>query len=391
MANVLGNYNVDLFANEALIWLSKALGFSSRVHRGFDAERASFGLGDTIKIRRPGKFAAQDAGGSRASVTTESVEIKLTTHREVRFEIKDAELAWTGQRIIDEHIMPAAYGLADDIDQGGWALFSTIPHTVSVASTKMGVVDITTVAQKMFDNQVPMAAADQGLLRFGVGSLEKNELLQLDAFNQFQGAGMEGVALQTTGNLGRKFGFDFFTSQNRPTHVAGTYAETGTPALAADAALGATSITIDSTTLTGTLKPGDVILIDGDPHPYTPAALATASANAITVTLAAPGLRQASVDTTAVTITPEATNTLNNIAFHRDAFALGFAALPQFENFSNRGLGADIRTVTDPISGLSVRARIYSDPDVPSIVVVLDALWGWKTLNEDLAVRFLNA
>ena len=389
MANVLGAYNVEFFANEALIWLQKALGISSRVHMGYDEERKSFGKGDTITIRRPGKFTAQTAPGAAAAVSTEKVQILLTSHKEVRFEVLDKELAWTTDRIIREHIGPAAYGLADQIDQDGWALYKDIPHTVSVAGAKVAIVDLTTVAQKMFDNEVPMVAADQGLLRFGVGSLEKNELLQLDAFNQFQGAGEEGVALQRTGNLGRKFGFDFFATQNRPTHTAGALTSTS-PDLVGAHAKGATTIVLDDTTQTGTVKKGDILTITGDTHPYAIAADATASGNSITLTINAPGLRQAAADNALVTITQEATNTKNNVAFHRDAFALAFAPLPMFDQYQTR-LGQEMFTQTDPNSGLSLRARIYADGDNAKVVVVLDALYGWKTLNEDLAVRFLNA
>ena len=61
MANVLGNYNPEFYAQEALIQLYKALGMAGRVHRGAEQERNGSGnsKGDTINLKRPTKFTAQ--------------------------------------------------------------------------------------------------------------------------------------------------------------------------------------------------------------------------------------------------------------------------------------------------------------------------------------------
>ena len=74
MANTLGNYNPIFYANEALIWLQKALGMASRVHLGYDAERRSVSQGQTISIRRPGSFTAQK-GSSRGTTDAGSCDM----------------------------------------------------------------------------------------------------------------------------------------------------------------------------------------------------------------------------------------------------------------------------------------------------------------------------
>ena len=117
MANTLGVYNPIFYAQEALIWLAKNLGMAGRVHRGFERERNAFAQGDTINIRRPSIFTVGDAPATSQDLTTETVALTLAFWREVKFKLTDKELAITQDRIITDHIAPAAYALADDIDQ----------------------------------------------------------------------------------------------------------------------------------------------------------------------------------------------------------------------------------------------------------------------------------
>ena len=100
MANTLGVYKPIFYANEALIHVRNYLGMAMRVHRGFEGERASYGKGDTISIRRPSTFTAASAPVSHANaaskVTTETVDISLDQWQEVKFTLTDQELAYTG-------------------------------------------------------------------------------------------------------------------------------------------------------------------------------------------------------------------------------------------------------------------------------------------------------
>ena len=73
--------------------------------------------------------------------------------------------------------------------------------------------------------------------------------------------------------------------------------------------------------------------------------------------------------------------------FHRNAFALAFAPLPM----TGDGRGAMIDTITDPVTGLSLRARMWYDGDTAKNFVALDALYGMQVLDPMLAVRCLRA
>src|SRR5512143_3701211 len=111
MPNVITAYDETFYAQEALILVEKALGMAARVHRGYDATPQL--QGSSIQIRKPSTFTAQDAPGSDQSLAAQYVTIPLNYWREVKFALTDKELSLTRDALIQEHIRPAAYALAD--------------------------------------------------------------------------------------------------------------------------------------------------------------------------------------------------------------------------------------------------------------------------------------
>jgi hypothetical protein len=76
----------------------------------------------------PSTFVAQDAPSVAQDVSTATkVSMKLDQWKEVKFQLTDKELAYTSQQIITDHIEPAAYALADKIDQSLCALVDDVP------------------------------------------------------------------------------------------------------------------------------------------------------------------------------------------------------------------------------------------------------------------------
>lgn len=378
MGNTLGYYNPYFYANEALIQLEKVLGMAGRVHRGYDEERRSFGKGEYINIRRPSTFTAQNAPSSAQNVATGSVQLQLAYWREVKFELTDKELSFTSERIIDEHIRPAAYALADDIDQKLAALYKDVPwyHDLN-ADASIDTTDITDVREVLFDNKVPLR--DIGRIHYMIDGTLENKFLGLTAFSQQQGAGDRGVMTQMTGSLGTKFGMEIFANQNTPTHTAGTCAD-ATGALTANASAGATSIAVDSVTSGGTVKAGDTLVIAGNTQRYAITADATFTGGSGTLSIT-PALVTDYSTSDVVTIRID--SHVANLAFHRNAFALATAPLTTIGN----ELGAKIASVTDPITGLALRSRLFYEPNDSAVNVALDILYGVKTLDPNLAAR----
>ena len=400
MANVLGNYNPSFFANEALIQLFKTLGMAARVHRGAEEDRNSNGrsLGDTINIRRPSTFTAEQhvagTGSSTQDVVGNNVAITLDQHYEVKFKLSDVELAYSGERIINEHIVPAAYAMGDNIDAALYTLGAKVGPKTTVSGTAAASF-ITGPRKVLAGNAVPM---DQNI-HYMVDTGMEAALLDLGIFHEARIVGApDNQAALMNGSLGRRFGVEVFTSQNADTAKT-AISSTGTASAATGDLLGATvgataanvnTMSVDSFGTIETVSIGDVFNVAGDTTDYILTADVTFSGGAGTLTFF-PTMRKnvaalAIVTLKILTAIDEAAH-LQNLMFHRNAFALAFAPLPR----TGDGVSASIDTVTDPISGISIRARMWYDGTTATNFVALDALYGVQVLDPMLATRIHRA
>ena len=179
MANDISPYNPIFYAQEALILLENALGMAARVHRGYDAERRSVEAGDTIQIRKPGTFTAQNAPGSAQDLAPEKMDLVVNQHKEVRISLTDKDLALSEDRIIADHIQPAAYALANDVDLALNGLYADIPW-LNDAAGSANIVDLTGPYQTLFDIGVPM---DPEFLHLEGNGTQQAYFQQLDIFH----------------------------------------------------------------------------------------------------------------------------------------------------------------------------------------------------------------
>jgi hypothetical protein len=391
MANSLGDYKPLFYANEALIQLFKALGMANTVHRGYDRERRSFNKGDTISIRRPGTFSAQTAPGSTAQdLAPDTVQIVLNVWQEVTFKLIDDESAYTDERIVNEHVIPATYALADKIDTDLNALYADIPWVVDSTGTsqEMTADDIVTARQTLFDNKAPIRDPNFWLQ---VDGKSEAELLKTQKFTEMQGAGDMGVRAQVSGMLGPKYGFGIYANQNVPTDPQGAVADAAGTADGGEAA-GATSFAVSAFTASAALKKGTALTIAGHTQQYVLSADVTLDGTgAGTLSILARqtgasgngGLEAALSGGEVVTLLIDATRPKQNLAYHRNAFAFAMARLPEDGN----GAGARIASVQDPITGLAIRARQWYEGKESAMYFSFDVLYGVKTLDSSLAAR----
>jgi hypothetical protein len=381
MSNTLGVYNPIFYAQEALTLLEKSLGMAARVHRGFDEERKAFRQGEYVSIRKPSTLSAQNAPATAEDLATQTVQVQLAYWREVKFKLTDKELSFTGERIIEDHIRPAAYALADDIDQKLAALYVEVPWYYELASTAE-VGDITGPRKVLFNNAVPL---DPGRVHYMMDGTLEERMLKLSAFSNHQGSGDFGVNTQLRGYLGTRFGLECFSNQNVQTHVAGTCADStgaidfgsGTTAVYPK---GATMIHIDGVTDGGDWHVGDTFVIAGNTQRYAVTSQVTFTGGEGDVYFTPPLV--AAVDENAV-VTGRVASKTENLAFHRNAFALVTAPLSEMGS----QLGAKVATVQDPVTGLSLRSRLYYVGNSSEVHVAIDVLYGVKTLDPNLACR----
>jgi hypothetical protein len=172
-------------------------------------------------------------------------------------------------------------------------------------------------------------------------------------------------------------GFAIRESAQIKTHTKGTGASATTNA--AGYAVGATVITLASAG-TGTIVAGDTITFAGDTNKYVVASGDTDVSNGGTITLNAPGLRQA-IPASATAITVEASGP-RSMAFARSAIVLATRApaLPE------EGDSAIDRTlITDPVSGITFELAMYAQ--YRQMQYEISAAWGVKTVKgEHLAL-----
>ena len=378
MSNTLGVYDPIFYAQEALIWLKKNLGMAGRVHRGYDKMPQE--KGSVISIASPSTFTASavntSTGGTTQNITTGSVNITLDQWFEAKFALTEKELSYTQEKIIQDHIGPAAYALGDNIDQALFALYKKIPWMA--AAVPSDVASFLAARKILFDNNVPLDGVN---VHAAIGSTAEAALLALQAFTQYQGAGENAVRDMEAGSLGRKFGVEIFPSQNVPTHVHGTMSDV---AGVASGTAGDTTITITALGANGnTMQIGDSFVIAGNTQRYVATTIGTvASPGTITGMGIYPALA-ATCSAAVVTISASATTSVQNLFFHKNAFALAMAPLTTLGN----QLGARIASVVDPVSGLTVRSRLFYDGDKNTVKVALDVLYGVQVLNPNLACR----
>lgn len=394
MANTLSSYNPIFYAQEALTALEKALGMAGRVYRGFDDGNTSRTRGQFIDITVPGSFSAQDGPSAAQDITAANLQINLSSLKEVKFALGDKELSYSSERIINDHIRPAAYALADKIDQDLCALYKDVPWYAD-SSTPMVSGDITSVRKILFNNKVPLN--DPSAVHFMLDGTAEKELLDISAFTQNQGGGDAAVASQMTGYLGTRYGMNFFANQNVQTATSATVADVaGAVNNGAGYAAGSKTMAVDGISISAALKAGDIMVITGHTQQYVLTADATADGAGAIASLSfygspnvqGGGLESAVVDNQVVTFVlsgGSGASKVQNLAFHRNAFALAMAKLPDFYD----GQGVKVfATPVDPASRLSVRARTWVDPTNDKFYVALDCLYGVKTLDGNKAVRF---
>ena len=213
--------------------------------------------------------------------------------------------------------------------------------TVPFAST---LGDSAQARKILADNGAPM-----GDLQLVIDTTAGANLRTLANLTRVNEAGNDDLLRR--GVLTDLHGFAIRESAQIKTHTAGTgaLATTGT----AGYAVGATTIALASAG-TGTILAGDVITFANDPNKYVVVSGDADVSGGGTITIAAPGLRQA-LPASAVAITVIAA-TSRNMAFSRSAIALATRA-PALPDGGDSA--SDRMIITDPVSGLSFEVSLY--------------------------------
>lgn len=389
MPNSLGGYSLIQFAQEAILNLESQLGIAGRVHRGYDKTPRQ--KGDTIQIPRPGTFTAQDAPSGAQDVDTTKVNIVLNHWKDVVFTMTDQELDASMETIVANHIRPATYALALDVDQRLAAYFKRFPWRYSMGADQLE--NILGPQELLAQNGVPV---DDGMVHFGASNRQyKNFLAQPWMY----GGDVRGnTSTLTSGVAQNTFGMGIHrvgagVVQN---HTSGTVVSAGNDvvgALNGAGTKGDTTINLDGLNGAETLKAGDSFVIAGHTQRYSVTADAVLAGGAVNNVAIYPALATDYVDDSVVTFEDgsqadnHADRNEQNLVYHGHAMALATAALAgQMSSQQARDQGIEMEIITDPDTNLSLRAMRWYDPKDKAYYVSLDVLFGFEILDPDKAV-----
>ncbi len=378
MANTFKKASVP--ALEALAILENNKVMAPLVNTGYVSEYSrrinGYERGNTIELKVPPKFKAELWDGSSATAQNISEgAINLTLNDMVQIPIAMPvddmtfllETFNSGNSFSPEFIARVLNPMMEEIANYEDAYIlkkaaQATPYYYGTAgTTPANISDITGVRKVLNNLKCPIPNR-----RLVLNPDADEKMLQIDTFVEVDKSGVS-LALQEA-QLGRKYGFNIFMDQNVYEHTKGTLAPGSGASILTDGAVakGATSMTLDSTTLTGTLVVGDILKItdavSGAVSYVAVTAGSNAGSNEIAVTCTATDLAIADNSTVQVIGDHAA-----NLAFNKDGIfhvALPTAIAPSdgfiIQNPYN-GMGLTIRVEGSTIASKSnkICAEMY--------------------------------
>ena len=194
-------------ARAALPLLHDNLVFPALTYKDYSGEFQA--KGDTIQVRKPAKFTANEFTDTiSAQDTTEgSVLVKLDKIADVSTVLTAKEMALNIEDFTAQVIQPAMMAIAEKINRDGLALYKDITNSVGTAGTTPGTLaDIAAAGKVLNQNKAPMEG------RAAVWDAEALAAFQvLDAVAHADKSGT--TAALREGSIGRLLGFDNYMSQ----------------------------------------------------------------------------------------------------------------------------------------------------------------------------------
>lgn len=366
---------VKEIARQALPRLIENLVFPNLIHRDYSADFVP-GKGATIQVKKPVILQANEFDASQGTqaqdVKEQSVDVTLDKLADVSVEFGAIESATNVDDLNRLFVEPAAVALAEKINSDGLALYADIAQAVGTpGTTPNSLAAFADAAKVLNESKVPTTE------RFGVWNPAANAAFQqLPALVNAEKSGTT-EALRA-GSIGRVFGIDNFMAQGIKNHTAGALTAGGTGATGLKVKTAVTTgneVVLESNasasgTLTGSVKKGDILTIDG--KTYAAIADATAASNKITVKL------DRNIVVAADAAASLAGNAAENLVFHRNAFA--FVTRPLT-------VPAGVEAYVTSYNGITLRVVRGYDMSHKKDMLSMDVLYGFKTMYPELAVR----
>lgn len=231
MALVSTVYPPEIWANESLLVLRDNLVFARLCHRDFENEVAF--RGDTVHTRKPTKGTAKTWGGQTGTDAGEQIEVENLNARDLSiilntllysaFIVEDRDASITIKELVAEYMIPFMDPMAQKVDDDLMTEFCTQTDIAGLTVTAvayddvglaaaMNTDDIVTARETLNSQQCPTEGR-----RLIVSNDHEADLLRTALFVQADQSGSTEALVNA--QLGRKFGFDIYMSQNVPDAV----------------------------------------------------------------------------------------------------------------------------------------------------------------------------
>lgn len=325
----------------------------------------------------PGPYAP-DSG----SIAPTAAQITLSNWQEAAFTLNEQELGYIVNGYTSRQITAAISALADYVNQTIFNCYNGVNNVVGTAGT-IPFSDGTVGNAVDLKETLTLWKTPYADRRLVLDTTTMGNALKLQAFAYMLNSNDPSVMRE--GDIGRKFGFDWYEDQQVPRHISGTI----TTGLTANSTAGvAGAYTFNATTAAASgacaLLVGDVIKIAGHTRSYALTANATqaSSSSVVSLIVNAP-LQYALVGTEAITVV--ASHTVN-LGFHADAFGFASRTMAPVAGAEPNPFQMD---VADPVSGLTLRLQVREE--FHRIRWAFDLLWGVSLVRPDLSCRLLGA
>lgn len=398
-----------VIAKAAVMGLENELVMGNQVYRDYESEFGATKVGDTITIRRPVELSVKDGATLNLEDVVEgSLTMQVTKQKHIGLAFDQKDLTLTIEDFYARYLSDPVKKLANQVDTDLFALYKDINNWAGTpGQTINSTPDFLVAPQRLDEGAVPKGNRYANLSPtdfYGIAGNFSGLFVQ-----QIAGAAIREADLPPIG------GIKPYQSNNVPTHTVG--AQTGGTPLVNGASQNVTYASV-KTTMTqtlntdgwgtsSTLKQGDVFTIAGvfEVNPVTKATLSRLKQFVITADASTPASAATNLaltiypaiissgtyqnvsatpaDNAAITMVGTAnTGYPQNLAFHRNAFALAMVPYNPFED------GSGVASSMQRYKGLAINYSTAGDITNFRTIKRLDIMYAIKTVDPRLATRF---
>lgn len=375
MANEL--LTPSVIAREALMILGSNAVMAGLVYTDYDNEFGPAKVGDTISIRKPASFTAQEFGGSInvQDIKEGRVSLTLDKHLDISTAVSSKEWTLDLDDFSNRIIRPAMNALNEEVDKYLCSLYGQFGQTAGTAGTPpSGLKDLADLDKAMNEARIPVAGR-----RVVVSPATKAAMFTIDAVARADARGDDGTALRDA-SMGHIMGMDWYMDQNIRSHTAGTAAVVTALKVSAEVLEGADTMGVSGGSGAETLLAGDCFTVAGASGSYTVTEDSTAASGTFTLVKFSPAAPEGGFAANAA-ITLQKDH-VANLAFVREAIALAIVPL-------ELPRGAQNNAAYVSYNGMGIRVVQDYDINTKTDVISFDILLGAKVIDPRLGVRFL--